>query len=98
MAHTAPVLPVSPPTNDQEEGRARAHKGCGQNDGVPSAAGRSSEPVLNADEIEAHEEVQPQRDIRTPDMPTQAETAEHKDNGHAQYRDWCPDCVKGFGR
>ena len=31
-------------------------------------------------------------------MPTQAEMAEHKNNGHAQYRDWCPDCVKGFRR
>ena len=54
--------------------------------------------MLNADEIEAHEEVQPQRDIRTPDMPTQAEMDKHKDNGHAQYRDWCPDRVERFGR
>ena len=78
MAPTAPVLPVSPPTNNREEGRARAQKGCGQNGGVLGAGRRSSEQVLNADEIEAPEEVQTQWDIRTPDIPTQAEMAEHK--------------------
>ena len=35
---------------------------------------------MNADEIEAPEEVQSQGDICTQDMPTQAEMAEHKDN------------------
>ena len=24
--------------------------------------------------------------------------ADHRDNGHLEYRDWCPDCVEGFGR
>ena len=49
-------------------------------------------------EVEAPEEVQPQKDLRTPDMPTPAEMAEHKDNGHLDPRDWFPDCVEGFGR
>ena len=92
------MLPVNLPTTSTEDGWVRAQKGCGQDGGVPNAVRRSREQVLNADEIEALEEVQPQRDICTSDMPTQAEMAEHKDNGHAQYRDWCPDCVEGFGR
>ena len=33
-------------------------------------------------------------EIATPNM----EMAEHLDNGHAQYRSWCPDCVEAFGR
>ena len=31
-------------------------------------------------------------------FPTAAEVAEHVDNGHSQYRTWCPDCVEAFGR
>ena len=47
-------------------------------------------------EVEAPEEVQSQKDLRTPDMSTPAEMDEHKDNGHLPYRDWCPDSVEGF--
>ena len=44
------------------------------------------------------EEAQAQRVVKTPDMPTAAEMAEHRANGHMPYRSWCPDCVDGFGR
>ena len=64
---------------------------------VPSGVSRPSGHVLNADKAKAPEEVKQPRDIRTTDVPTQAETAEHKDGSHALYRDWCPDCVEGFG-
>ena len=50
---------------------------------------------MNADEVEAREAVKQQSDIRTPDMPTPAEMAGHKDNGHELHRAWCPDCVEG---
>ena len=68
---------------------------CGANSAVPSGVSRPSEHVMKAEDLE---EVQQRRDIRTPDMPTRAEMAEHKDHGHAQYLDWCPDCVEDFKR
>ena len=43
------------------------------------------------------EETQPQRAVRTPSMPTAAEMEQHRSDGHLPYRDWCPDCVEGFG-
>ena len=95
--HPAPASPISPAKID-EDGWAWAEEGCGTEHGVPSSASRPSEHVMNADEIVAPEELQQQRDIRTPDMPTQAEMAELKDNGHTEYRDWCPDCIEGVGR
>ena len=51
------------------------------------------------DELHApDEEAQPQRSIRTPATPSAEEMAEHCDNGHIPYRDWCPDCNEAFGR
>ena len=44
------------------------------------------------------EEVQPQRHLATPATPTQAEIDEHRDGGHVQYRNWCPECVEAFAR
>ena len=44
------------------------------------------------------EEAQPQRTIHTPATPSAEEMAEHFDNGHIPYRDWCSDCVEAFGR
>ena len=51
-------------------------------------------------EMEAgeQEEVQPQKHLKTPDMPSKTEVAEHRANGHLPYRTWCPDCVEAFGR
>ena len=48
--------------------------------------------------LETDEEVQPQKSLRTPPMPSQEDVAEHRSNGHLPYRDWCPDCVESFGR
>ena len=47
---------------------------------------------------EENHEAHPHQRIATPDVPSPAEMAEHLDNGHAQYRNWCPECVEAFGR
>ena len=62
--------------------------------------GEGTGPSAEEATIEApeEEEVQPQRHLATPPTPTQADMAEHRDNGHVQYRNWCSDCVEGFGR
>ena len=60
---------------------------------LPVGADLDSEEVL-----EVPEEVQPQKGIRTPTMPSAEDMAEHRSSGHLQYRDWCPDCVEAFGR
>ena len=44
------------------------------------------------------EEVQPQKDIQTSDMPLQANMAETRSNGYLPYGDWCPDCIAGSAR
>ena len=43
------------------------------------------------------EETQPQRSLRTPSTSSAAELAEHRNNGHIPYRDWCPECIKQLG-
>ena len=99
-ASTSPVSPsrhLAPDESDRyrRRGAQRAESGfalgTGDDEGVQSDA--------NPDIIETPEvEVQPQKSIRTPVTPTDAELAEHRDNGHLEYREWCPDCVEGFGR
>ena len=68
--------------------------GIGERDQPPGAeeAGDQDQP------LDTEEEVQPQKSLRTPPMPTQEDMAEHRCNGHLPYRDWCPDCVEAFGR
>ena len=57
----------------------------------------SDEPV--GEPIESREEeVEPGKSLPTPTMPTQSELDEHRDNGHIPYRQWCSQCVEGFGR
>ena len=43
------------------------------------------------------EECQPQRVLRDPGMPSQADIDEHEAGGHATYRTWCEACVEGRG-
>ena len=50
------------------------------------------------DREDEEEEPQPHRSIAAPDLPTTAEMAAHRANGHQPYRSWCSDCVEGFGR
>ena len=45
---------------------------------------------------EVSEEVQRVRVRRKPEEPTREEVEEHNVD-HAQYREWCPHCVKGRG-
>ncbi len=43
------------------------------------------------------EECQPQRIIKDPGMPSQADIDEQEAGGHATYRTWCEACVEGRG-
>ena len=47
--------------------------------------------------MSTEEEVQPCKQTRTPIAPTQSELDEHRID-HLPYREWCSDCVEGFGR
>ena len=43
------------------------------------------------------EEARPRKDPVGPAAPTQEEIARHRID-HLPYRDWCPECIVGFGR
>ena len=43
------------------------------------------------------EDTQPMKTMPTPEMPTEAEVEEHRID-HLPYRNWCRECVEGFGR
>ena len=47
--------------------------------------------------VSIEEEVQPCKQMKSPATPTQSELDEHRVD-HLPYRDWCPECVEGFGR
>ena len=47
--------------------------------------------------VSTEEEVLPGKRMRTPQAPTQSELDEHGID-HLPYREWCADCVEGFGR
>ena len=96
----APVKPVSPEFAHNVGGSDQRQ--VGQDDDAKAAGGSSSTSEHQGASQEAlreeEEEVQPQRLVKTPYTPTKAEMAEHRANGHIPYRNWCPDCVEGFGR
>ena len=100
----AHALPVSPSNSTHPESGATADvgvEGSRAEDSAPPEASEEGNPGRSAEgeaiEVpEEEEEVQPQRPIATPATPSQAEMAEHRANGHALYRNWCPDCVEGF--
>ncbi len=56
------------------------------------------EAMANSDDVveEETEESRRPRIARRPQMPTKAEYDSHM-TLHADYRDWCPDCVAGRG-
>ena len=57
-------------------------------------------PVINPLEdeiIEAEEDVQPMQSLSTPELPSRDAIEEHRID-HCPYRDWCDECVEGFGR
>ena len=93
----APALPVRP-----SEPSAPAGNNCPRTRGGVSCAGQVcnfKEGEKGEETIEApDQDVQPQKSIHTPIMPTQADMPHYRDNGHLPYWDWCPDCVEGFGR
>ena len=47
--------------------------------------------------IETEEETKPKHTPKTPEMPTQSQMDKHHID-HLPYREWCPECVEGFGR
>ena len=49
------------------------------------------------DAIELPEEVQEVKPLKSPQMPTQEEVAQHRVT-HLPYRCWCPECVEAFAR
>ena len=54
-------------------------------------------PDENGEEQQEAEEVQPRRAQPSPDAPTESEMRDHKVD-HLPYREWCDECVEGFGR
>ena len=98
-------MPVSPDVNADARERDRPEASGAEGD---EEAGLKRPPSISEtarhelqeqfDAPEGNHEAHPHQRITTPDMPSPAEMAEHLDNGHAQYRNWCPDCVGAFGR
>ena len=43
------------------------------------------------------EEARPRKELQRPTAPSQAEIDKHRID-HLPYRNWCPECVEGFGR
>ena len=70
-----------------------------QSSEVSADKGPQSDDVgAGTEEITTEEaEVLPQQTVRTPYTPTASELAKHRID-HLPYRDWCPECVEGFGR
>ena len=53
---------------------------------------------IEGEQIESREEeVQPLSQAKSPEMPTVSEMQAHRET-HLPYRNWCPECVEGFGR
>ena len=90
-------MPISPVDEQNPRGDGQhAAEGSAQ-EGADSAVdgGHGRGDVIDAQEPE---EIQPRKDLKAPDMPSKAEVAQHRANGHLPYRNWCPDCVEAFGR
>ena len=59
--------------------------------------GQSDEANAGTEITTGEAEVLPQQTVKTPYTPTASELAKHRID-HLPYRDWCPECVDGFGR
>ena len=89
-------MPVSPEQNPNPEGDGpELAEGVLENTEVTEDNGIRPRP---SDELEApHQEGQTQKSVSTPCMPSKADMAEHRANGHLPYRSWCISCVSGRG-
>ena len=66
-----------------------------EGEGVPSPSGHETG---DAEEIEAPaEEARVRKEPVRPAAPTQEEIDRHRVD-HLPYRNWCPECIEGFGR
>ena len=87
------MAPLRPHTNDIMVG--------GGPQEVEEEKGEKVQPddaAAEEDEITTEEtEVLPQQTVRTPFQPTASQLAKHRID-HLPYREWCPECVEGFGR
>ena len=60
---------------------------------------RDDQEVPEEEQLHAEEEdLQPQKVLSTPCMPSAEEVELHRTLGHIQYRPWCDECVEGRGR
>ena len=90
-------MPISPvdDQNPQGDGQRAAEGSAQRNADSASDGGQGRGDMIDAQEPE---EIQPRKDLKAPDMPSKAEVAQHRANGHLPYRNWCPDCIEAFGR
>ena len=87
MQHGTPVRPLTPST----EGGSRSSASVG-----PICGGTDEKAIEEGVDEESLEEARRPRVARRRQMPTKAEYDSHM-TLHADYRDWCPDCVAGRG-
>ena len=90
-------MPISPvdDQNPQGDGQHAAEGSAQDSADSASDGGHGRGDTIDAQEPE---EIQPHKDLKAPDMPSRAEVAQHRANGHLLYRNWCPDSVEAFGR
>ena len=84
--------PISPPVYFSESAggeRATGASSSGDGGDSNSAAGE----IMESSEVE----VQQQKPIASPTLPSQSERMEHRIT-HLPYRSWCDECVEAFGR
>ena len=94
-------MPVSPSLEPNQEpggpsaAREAATQGTTDHETTAPDGGHGRGDTIDAEE---QEEVQPQRHLKSPEMQSKTEIAEHRASGHLPYRNWCPDCIEAFGR
>ena len=72
--------------------------GGDQSDGRGATAGDGGVHQQSDEEIvSTEEEVLPGKRMRTPQAPTQSDLDDHRID-HLPYREWCAECVEGFGK
>ena len=95
-----PIRPLFPNMSSEEGGRemAVASKVCKKEEEMDAVLPNEEVEPQDGEELQADiDDVQPQKMLRTPIMPSQAEVDEHNID-HLPYRAWCRSCVSGRGQ
>ena len=71
--------------------------GCDQERGAAASEDNRGDKEDGGEAIQCEEETEPRKPMPSPQMPTQSELDEHRID-HIPYRQWCSECVEGFGR